>query len=95
MQIVVSKLKQRIALDHDKRNLKAAKVREDYDKFNTLQKANFQALFILIPILGCPYLLTLVGPSRDVSPQAYIVFQIVRVVVLSTQAWLAIFMSLS
>ena len=54
----------------------------------------FQALFILIPILGCPYLLTLVGPSRNKSPQAYIVFQIVRAVVLSTQARLAIFTSL-
>eukprot|EP00090_Calanus_glacialis_P008808 TRINITY_DN17144_c0_g1_i1.p1 TRINITY_DN17144_c0_g1~~TRINITY_DN17144_c0_g1_i1.p1 ORF type:complete len:483 (-),score=95.59 TRINITY_DN17144_c0_g1_i1:231-1679(-) len=68
MLIVVSKLKQRIAMDHDRRNLKAAK-----------------ALVVLIPILGCPYLLTLVGPSREESPHAYIVFQIVRAVVLSTQ----------
>ena len=53
-----------------------------------------QALFILIPILGCPYLLTLVGPSRDESPQAYIVFQIIRAVVLSTQVRLVILMFL-
>merc|ERR1719356_1124647 len=68
MVIVVSKLKQRTALDHDRRNMKAAK-----------------ALLVLVPLLGCPYLLTLVGPNREDSPQAYTVFQIARASVLSTQ----------
>merc|ERR1719154_280024 len=55
-------------MDHDRRNLKAAK-----------------ALLVLIPLLGFPYLLTLVGPDRDESPQVYTVFQITRAIILSTQ----------
>ena len=44
-----------------------------------------QALVILIPLLGAPYLLTLMGPSRSESPGAYTVFQISRAIVLSSQ----------
>ena len=44
-----------------------------------------QALVILIPLLGAPYLLTLMGPSRSESPGAYTVFQITRAIVLSSQ----------
>ena len=42
---------------------------------------------ILIPLLGAPYLLTLMGPSRSDSPGAYTVFQISRAIVLSSQVW--------
>jgi len=68
MIIVVTKLRQRIALDHDKRNLKAAK-----------------ALLILIPLLGAPYIVTLIGPDRIQSPDAYTIFQIMRAIILSSQ----------
>lgn len=68
MVIVVSKLKQRTALDHDRRHWKAAK-----------------ALLVVMPVLGCAYLITLMGPSRDRSPRAYMVFQICRSLILSTQ----------
>ena len=78
-------------------NISALSPQSAYKAFSSFVPAKcfyLQALFILIPILGCPYLLTLVGPSRNKSPQAYIVFQIVRAVVLSTQAGLPIFTSL-
>ena len=44
-----------------------------------------QALLILIPLLGAPYIVTLIGPDQAQSPEAYTVFQITRATVLSSQ----------
>jgi len=68
MVIVVSKLRQKTAMDQDRKHWKAAK-----------------ALIIVMPMLGFGYLVTLVGPSKNSTPWAYTVFQIVRSIVLSTQ----------
>ena len=44
-----------------------------------------KALFIVIPLLGFTYLLTLMGPSKEDSLIAYTIFQSMRAVLLSTQ----------
>ena len=39
----------------------------------------------MMPMLGCGYLITMVGPDHTATPWGYTAFQIVRSVVLSTQ----------
>jgi len=68
MVIVVSKLCEKTAMDHDKKHWKAAK-----------------ALVIVMPMLGCGYLITMVGPDQATTPWGYTAFQVVRSLVLSTQ----------
>jgi len=68
MVIVVAKLCEKTAMDHDKKHWKAAK-----------------ALVIVMPILGCGYLVTMVGPDQTTTPWGYTAFQIIRSTVLSTQ----------
>ena len=48
----------------------------------------FQALVIVMPMLGCGYLITMVGPDHTATPWGYTAFQIGRSVVLSTQVTL-------
>ena len=43
-----------------------------------------QALILVMPMLGCGYLITLIGPDQD-TVWAYTVFQVLRSLVLSTQ----------
>ena len=44
-----------------------------------------KALVVVMPVLGFTYILTLTGPGEKDSPTAYNVFQIVRVLLLSSQ----------
>ena len=67
LQIVIAKLKDNSAMEHDRQHWKAAK-----------------ALVIVIPLLGITYLFTLMGPGEE-WPVFYIVFQIIRAILLSSQ----------
>merc|ERR1719394_1836203 len=43
------------------------------------------ALIVVMPMLGCGYLITMVGPDKDTTPLGHAAFQLGRSVVLSTQ----------
>ena len=40
---------------------------------------------MVMPMLGCGYLITMVGPDKDTTPLGHAAFQLGRSVVLSTQ----------
>ena len=89
-QIVISKLRQQTALDHDRRHLKAAKVLHCHcviivPHLPVIPYCVFQAMVFVMPLLGMGYLVTLVPPDKEESMAAYQVFSLARSLLLSTQ----------
>ena len=55
-----------------------------------LDRRHFRALkamFVIMPVLGFTYVLTIVGPSHSESPTGHKVFQAIRATLLSTQGF--------